>query len=56
MKKHGLLMILCCALPLLLIALLPGIRESGGIIGFLCRCIFFDNHQLYPGRICIFPV
>lgn len=31
MKKHGLLMILCCALPLLLIALLPG----RGIIGLL---------------------
>ena len=40
MKKHGLLMILCCALPLLLIALLT----VGGIIGLLPLLLCVGMH------------
>lgn len=35
MKKHSLWMILCCVLPLLLIAFLPGLRGNNGILRFL---------------------
>ncbi len=46
MKKYGLLMILCCGLPLLLVAVLPGIRNSGGIVGLLPLLLCVGMHVL----------
>jgi len=49
MKKHGLWMILCCVLPLLLIALLPGLR--GGFLRFLPLILCVGMHLFMMKRM-----
>ena len=50
MKSHGIWMVIGCALPLLLIFLLPLFGVSGGTLLFISLILCFGAHLLMMGH------